>query len=303
MDYDRPCRLLPQAKLDLEWCIQSLPQHNCRNIVPPTAHLVMASLEGWGATCKGTRTGGMWTREERQLPINVLELKVAFLALQVFASRETCIHVLLRIDNTTAIAYLNKRGGTHSQRVSDLAAQVWEWCLTRKITLQAEHIPGRETGERTESRGEERTPTTGCCSQKCSRKSTTDMGTSGHRPLRCSSQLPAAQILQLQAGSSSRGGRCSGPEVVNATPICFPSIHPTGSSIAKGQSPPSSGDSTNMAEPALVSIATGDHDGPTADSSSDPAPVDESSRGTSPLIQQGHLHLASPDKHHQERLF
>ena len=48
----------------------------------------------------------------------------------------------------------------------------------------------------------------------------------------------------------------------------------------KGQSPPSSGDSTNMAEPALVSIATGDHVGPTADCSSDPAPVDESSRGT-----------------------
>ena len=53
MDYDRPCRLLPQAKLDLEWWIQSLSQHNGRNIVPPTAHLVMtydASLEGWGAT-------------------------------------------------------------------------------------------------------------------------------------------------------------------------------------------------------------------------------------------------------------
>ena len=113
----------------------------------------MASLEGWGATCNGTRTGGMWTREERQLPINVLELKVAFLALQVFASRETCIHVLLRIDNTTAIAYLNKRGGAHSQRLSDLAAQVWEWCLTRKITLQAEHIPGRENvGADSESR-------------------------------------------------------------------------------------------------------------------------------------------------------
>ena len=42
------------------------------------------------------------------------------------------------------IAYLNKRGGTHSQRLSDLTAQVWEWCLTRRITLQEKHIPCRE---------------------------------------------------------------------------------------------------------------------------------------------------------------
>ena len=52
-----------------------------------------------------------------------------------------------------ANAYLNKRGGTHSQRLSDLTAQVWEWCLTRRITLQEKHIPGRENkGVEKESR-------------------------------------------------------------------------------------------------------------------------------------------------------
>jgi hypothetical protein len=96
----------------------------------------------------------MWSREERQLHINLLELKAAFLALQVFAARRNNIHILLSIDNTTAIAYINKKGGTHSQRLSDLALQVWEWALSRKITLQAEHIPGRENeGADRESRG------------------------------------------------------------------------------------------------------------------------------------------------------
>ena len=35
----------------------------------------------------------------------------------------------------------NHKGGTHSRALSDLA-QIWEWCLTRRITIHAEHIPG-----------------------------------------------------------------------------------------------------------------------------------------------------------------
>jgi hypothetical protein len=46
--------------------------------------------------------------------------------------------------NTTAISYLHKKGGTHSQTLSDLAIQVWEWCLARRLTLQAVHSLGRE---------------------------------------------------------------------------------------------------------------------------------------------------------------
>ena len=150
LDYDRPCRLLPQAQQDLQWWIHSLHLNNGRKILVPNHQLMVtsdASLKGWGATCKGASTGGMWSREERRLHINLLELKAAFLALQVFAAQRNNIHILLRIDNTTAIAYINKRGGTHSQQLSDLAIEVWEWCIARKITILAEHIPGRENKE------------------------------------------------------------------------------------------------------------------------------------------------------------
>ena len=146
-DYDHPCRLSPEAKQDLTWWIRSLHQHNGRSIIPPTPELVMtsdASLEGWEASCRDSQTGGVWSMEERQSHINLLELKAAFLALQVFASQKSNIHILLRIDNTTAIAYLNKKGGTHSRKLSDLAIQVWEWSLSRNLTIQAEHIPGKE---------------------------------------------------------------------------------------------------------------------------------------------------------------
>lgn len=150
LDYDRPCQLLPQSRQDLQCWIHSLYRSNGRKILVPNHQLMVtsdASLKGWGATCRGTSTGGMSSREERQLHINLLELKAAFLGLQVFAAQRNSIHILLRIDNTTAIAYLNKRGGTHSQQLSDLAIQVLEWCISRNITLRAEHIPGRENEE------------------------------------------------------------------------------------------------------------------------------------------------------------
>ena len=35
-------------------------------------------------------------------------------------------------------------GSPHSKLLSDLAVQLWEWCLAKGITVRAEHIPGVE---------------------------------------------------------------------------------------------------------------------------------------------------------------
>ena len=35
-------------------------------------------------------------------------------------------------------------GGTHSAHLSNLAVQIWNWCLERWITIHAEHLPGVE---------------------------------------------------------------------------------------------------------------------------------------------------------------
>ena len=45
--------------------------------------------------------------------INILELKAAFLALQTFAAQFSNCHILLLIDNTMAIAYINHKAGMH----------------------------------------------------------------------------------------------------------------------------------------------------------------------------------------------
>ena len=69
-------------------------------------------------------------------------MKAALLVLQTFVSTRQNIHILLLLDNSSAIAYINHKGGMHSRVLSDLALEIWEWCLTRGITIYAEHIPG-----------------------------------------------------------------------------------------------------------------------------------------------------------------
>ena len=105
-----------ESLTDLHWWIHEARKTNGPPIVPPVANLVImsdASSTGWGATCQNTSTGGSWTRQERMSHINILELKAAFLDLQTFAAQFSNGHILLLIDNTTAIAYINHKGGKH----------------------------------------------------------------------------------------------------------------------------------------------------------------------------------------------
>jgi hypothetical protein len=89
------------------------------------------------------KTGGLWSANDQKNHINWLELQGAYLALQSFLTKKQGVHVLLMMDSQVAIAYINKMGGTHSQKLSDLALQLWNWCIQRSITVHAEHVPGR----------------------------------------------------------------------------------------------------------------------------------------------------------------
>ena len=143
--YDDEVPMDEASQRDLQWWIHQLQSHNGRPLMTPVASLIItsdASNSGWGATCQNSHAGGPWNREERRAHINWLELKAAFLALKTFVSNRCNIHVLLLIDNITAISFINHKGGTHSKRLSDLALMIWAWCIQKNITICAEHIPG-----------------------------------------------------------------------------------------------------------------------------------------------------------------
>ncbi|KAI8491142.1 hypothetical protein Bbelb_311830 [Branchiostoma belcheri] len=71
----------------------------------------------------------------------LLKLKAASLALRSFVSADTQ-HDLLRLDNATAVAYVNHVGGTRSPDLAALALEMWSWALERGLTLSATHVPG-----------------------------------------------------------------------------------------------------------------------------------------------------------------
>ena len=80
---------------------------------------------------------------EKQKHIDYLKLLAAFLASRSFLPNRRKLHILLWIDNVTAIPVLNRTGGIHSQEFSDLAVRIWEWCI-EKIVIHTDHLPGQE---------------------------------------------------------------------------------------------------------------------------------------------------------------
>ena len=76
-----------------------------------------------------------------KLPI---ELLAATLAVQTFLKHKTRLSVLLRLDNTSAVAYINNLGGTVSPELVYLAKTLWMWCLERTIHITAQHLPGAQ---------------------------------------------------------------------------------------------------------------------------------------------------------------
>ena len=100
-----------------------------------------ASLLRWEASCSGIQTEGPWS-EQKSLHINCLEIQAAFLTVQTFLRDQSEVLVLLQVDNTTAVAYINSLGGIVSPQLTSLARSLWMWALQRDIMLTAHHIPG-----------------------------------------------------------------------------------------------------------------------------------------------------------------
>lgn len=103
-----------------------------------------ASTTGWGSACNNQTANGNWSHSQMSLHINTLELLAAFYGLKIFASHLRDCNILLRIDNTTAIAYINKMGGIQYTHLNNIAREIWNWCEKRNIYVFASYIQSSE---------------------------------------------------------------------------------------------------------------------------------------------------------------
>ena len=149
LSWDQPLKLGVTSRDELLWWAlnaNSLPRAPIHQVQAEHTIESDASNLGWGARYNYVTTGGSWSNQQltKYSHINQLELLGAFLALQSFGKEWKKCHVLLKMDNKSAVAYVNKLGGTRSLPLNSLALEIWEWCLRKEIWISAEYLPGRE---------------------------------------------------------------------------------------------------------------------------------------------------------------
>lgn len=94
-----------------------------------------ASLRGWGALFGGVVVRGVWTLAQSQLHTNHFEMLAAFLAMKHFSQR-----VLIRMDNTTVVLYINKQEVHYP--LMKLSCSLLPWGRVHSLSLGAIYVPG-----------------------------------------------------------------------------------------------------------------------------------------------------------------
>ena len=151
-NFDSPCRLSEEARKEIKWWADNIGDSFAHiNDIPEidqTIHTDASKHQGggWGAS-DGIHEdiNGRWDFVEQGYSINYLELKAIKMAVQAYAPLyKNCRHIRIMSDNTSAISYINKKGGTHSMDLNKLAVEIWELCLEMGIYISAAHIPGKQ---------------------------------------------------------------------------------------------------------------------------------------------------------------
>lgn len=146
--WSRRVLLTPEALKEAVWWSSALDTWNGR-FVRPRPHTAVittdASESGFGATLEMSgRTlemAGFWTAAEARRPSNWRELKTVLLALSHWRAVLEGQSVLVRSDNTTTIAYINRFGGKFLE-LNELASKLLKDVWSRGIEIRAVHIPG-----------------------------------------------------------------------------------------------------------------------------------------------------------------
>lgn len=148
-NYNAVMNLSKNILHDLSWFINIIP--NSFNHV----HINNYSLEiftdassmGWGVFCQGKSTYGQWSEQEKTLHINALEMLALYFGLKCYTSNLSNCYILCRVDNTTAVATINRMGSVRFIRLNIIARKIWSWCEKRNIFIFASYINTKENIE------------------------------------------------------------------------------------------------------------------------------------------------------------
>ena len=102
-----------------------------------------ASDVGWGAHLLDATASGLWSQGEALLSINARELLAVEYGLRHFQLLVSNSTVAVFADNSTALAYLRKQGGTRSPVLNSIAQRILRWAESIDLILVPQFIQGR----------------------------------------------------------------------------------------------------------------------------------------------------------------
>ena len=144
-DLEAPVSASVECLRDLRWWLHlpRLSLGECLCQVSPDLHFWSdASDVGWGAHLDRQIASGLWDSHQAVLSINARELLAVKLGLHQFQSSLQGRTVAVFCDNTTAVAYLRKEGGTRSPLLNTLAQDILGWTESLSIRLAPQFLPG-----------------------------------------------------------------------------------------------------------------------------------------------------------------
>ena len=102
-----------------------------------------ASDSGWGASLGSKHLSGLWSQNCPLFSINHRELLAIFSAVDWFLPLLRRQSAALFTDNSTALSYLRKEGGTRSATLNAVAQAILRLCEVHSIRLLPQFIPGK----------------------------------------------------------------------------------------------------------------------------------------------------------------
>lgn len=145
-DYEEYMSLPTYIQEDLSWWLNSVNHSVCPIREEKYCMEIFsdASKTGWGAACGQETACGQWSQIEKDFHINQLEILAAFFGLKIFGKDMRNCQIVLRIDNTTAIAYINRMGGVRFPHLNMVTRELWQWCEQRHIHVFASYISSKD---------------------------------------------------------------------------------------------------------------------------------------------------------------
>ena len=98
------------------------------------------SDQGWGAHLLDHFASDLWSQEEKQLFINIQELRAIRLCIQEFQHLVKGLTVGVFANNTTALAYVRKQGGTMSAALNSEAQSLLRWTDSLNVVLLPQFV-------------------------------------------------------------------------------------------------------------------------------------------------------------------